>query len=82
MGLIARALETEGIATICVVMNRNIIENTKAPRALFVRFPYGAPLGPAHNTDIQLAVVRAALDVLVNAAQPGAIVEADVEWPE
>lgn len=75
-------LESDGIATVCVVMNRDIVDNVKAPRALFVRFPYGAPLGPARDTTAQQAVIRAALDVLVNATQPGIIVEADIEWPE
>lgn len=82
MGLIARAAEAEGIATVCVVMNRDIVENVKAPRALFVRFPYGAPLGPAGDVTTQQAVIRAALGLLVDAAEPGAIVEADIEWPE
>ena len=82
MGLIARAIEQRGITTVCVVMNRDITDNVKTPRALFVRFPYGAPLGPAGNAAVQEAVVRAALELLTNAAQPGAIVEAGVEWPD
>lgn len=81
MGLIARAIEAQGIPSVCVVMNRDITENVKIPRALFVRFPYGAPLGPAHDAETQMAVIRAALEVLVSAAQPGTIVEAAVEWP-
>jgi D-proline reductase (dithiol) PrdB len=82
VGLIARAIEQRGIPTVCVVMNRDITDNVKTPRALFVRFPYGAPLGPAGNAAVQEAVVRAALDLLTNATQPGAIVEARVEWPD
>jgi hypothetical protein len=82
VGLIARALEEQGIATVCVVMNRDIIENVKPPRALFVRFPYGAPLGPAGDGVTQMAVIRAALDLLVGATEPGSIVVSDIEWPE
>lgn len=63
-------------------MNRNIIANVGAPRALYVHFPYGAPLGPAGAAEVQMAVVRAALDVLTTATQPGTIVEAEIEWPE
>jgi hypothetical protein len=81
VGLIARAIEEQGIPTVCVVMNRDIADNVKTPRALFVRFPYGAPLGPAANPDVQAAVVRAALDLLVTATRPG-VVEAEIEWPE
>ena len=82
MGLIARALEEQGITTVCVVMNRDITENVKPPRALFVRFPYGAPLGPAGDAVTQMAVIRAALDVLATATQPGSIIASDIEWPE
>jgi hypothetical protein len=82
VGLIARALEEHGIATVCVVMNRDITENVKPPRALFVRFPYGAPLGPAGDSVTQMAVIRAALDLLTGAAWPGIIAVSDIEWPE
>jgi hypothetical protein len=82
VGLIARALEEHGISTVCVVMNRDIADNVKPPRALFVRFPYGAPLGPAGDGVTQMAVVRAALDLLVSASRPGTIVVSDIEWPE
>ena len=82
MGLIARAIEERGIPTVCVVMNRDITENVKIPRALHVRFPYGAPLGPAGKPDVQVAVIRAALALLDLASAPATIVESDVEWPE
>jgi D-proline reductase (dithiol) PrdB len=82
VGLIARAIEEQGIPTVCVVMNRDITENVRTPRALFVHFPYGAPLGPAGNAAVQEAVVRAALALLTNATRPGAIVEAGIEWPD
>jgi hypothetical protein len=81
VGLIARAIEEQGIPTVCVVMNRDIADNVKVPRALFVRFPYGAPLGPAGNAAVQEAVVRAALDLLVTATRPG-VVESEIEWPD
>jgi D-proline reductase (dithiol) PrdB len=81
VGLIARAIEEQGISTVCVVMNRDIADNVKTPRALFVRFPYGAPLGPAGNASVQEAVVRAALDLLASATVSG-VVESGIEWPD
>lgn len=63
-------------------MNWDITDNVKTPRALFVHFPYGAPLGPAGNAAVQETVVRAALQLLISAAAPGTIVEAEIEWPE
>ncbi len=82
MGLIARAIEAAGIPTVCVVMNRDIAENVGIPRALHVRFPYGAPLGPAGHADTQLAVIREALGLLTQAAAPARVIESTVEWPE
>jgi D-proline reductase (dithiol) PrdB len=63
-------------------MNRNITENVKTPRALHVRFPYGAPLGPAAHPATQQAVIEEALHVLMSARLPGSIVTSSVEWPE
>jgi hypothetical protein len=62
-------------------MNGNIADNVKTPRALFVHFPYGAPLGPAGNATVQEKVVRAAMDLLATATRPG-VVDSDIEWPD
>jgi D-proline reductase (dithiol) PrdB len=82
VGLIARAIETEGIPTVSVVMNRDIAENVGIPRALHVHFPYGAPLGPAGHPETQLAVIREALGLFASATGSGGVVESSVEWPE
>jgi D-proline reductase (dithiol) PrdB len=82
VGLIARAIEAEGLSTVCVVMNRDIAENVGIPRALHVHFPYGAPLGPAGHAETQLEVIREALGLLGSTTKPGGIVESSVEWPE
>ena len=66
----------------CVVMNRDIAENVRIPRALHVRFPYGAPLGPGGDHDTQMSVITEALDLLVSATAPGTIIESRVEWPD
>ncbi len=75
-------IEAHGLPTVCVVMSREIAATVKPPRALYVRFPYGAPLGPAGRPDIQMAIIRAALALLEELDRPGTIVEAGVEWPE
>jgi len=82
VGLIARTLEEQGIPTVCVGMSRDILENVKPPRALFVHFPFGAPLGPANSPETQTAVIAAALSLLVDASQPGTLREAGIEWPD
>ena len=62
-------------------MNRDITDNVKTPRALYVHFPYGAPLGPANDPETQMSVIRAALNLLMTVAEQGLIIEAGIEWP-
>lgn len=79
MGLIARVLEEAGISTVCLNMRREVAENVKPPRTLFVKFPFGAPLGPAGDHATQRDVIMEALEVLVSAT-PGTIVDSPQTW--
>ena len=80
MGLIARVLEETGISTVCLNMRREVAENVKPPRTLFVKFPFGAPLGPAGDPETQRGVIMEALEVLVSATEPGTIVDSPRDW--
>jgi D-proline reductase (dithiol) PrdB len=80
VGLIARVLEEAGISTVCLNMRREVAENVKPPRTLFVKFPFGAPLGPAGDAETQRGVIMEALDVLVSATKPGTIVDSPRAW--
>jgi D-proline reductase (dithiol) PrdB len=80
VGLIARVLEEAGIATVCIIMRREVAQNVKPPRALFVKFPFGAPLGPAGDVDTQRSVILEALSVLTTATEPGTIVDLPRAW--
>jgi len=80
VGLIARVLEEKGIATVCLNMRREVAENVKPPRTLFVKFPFGAPLGPPKDSETQHGVIMEALDVLVSAIEPGIIVDSSRAW--
>ena len=80
MGLIARVLEETGISTVCLNMRREVAENVKPPRTLFVKFPFGAPLGPAGDPETQRAMIMEALEVLVSVSEPGTIVDSPWDW--
>jgi D-proline reductase (dithiol) PrdB len=80
VGLIARVLEEAGISTVCIVMRKETAQNVKPPRALFVHFPMGAPLGPANDTETHHEALRQALEVLDTARQPGTIVDSPLQW--
>ena len=68
--MLARALETTGIATTSISMVREHTEKIRPPRALFVPFPFGYALGRPGYPDLQHRVLRAALDLLAEPAGP------------
>ena len=63
MGVLSRALERTGLVTVGITMVREHTEKVKPPRALWVPYPYGRPLGAPDDVDLQLRVIRAALDL-------------------
>jgi hypothetical protein len=64
VGLIQRALEYAGITTVSLSLLREITEKIRPPRALFVPFPLGYPLGRPHDADLQTRIMRAAFALL------------------
>ena len=68
--MLARALETTGVATTSISMVREHTEQLKPPRALFVPFPFGHALGRPNDPDLQHRVLRAALDLLTEPTGP------------
>ena len=62
--MLARALEEGGLATTSISLVREHTEKLKAPRALFVPFPFGHALGRPNAPELQHRVLRAALDLL------------------
>ena len=64
VGLVQAALERVGITTVSLTLLREITAVIKPPRALFVPFPLGFPLGAPHDAAQQHCVIAAALDLL------------------
>ncbi len=52
------------MSTVCLSLYRPFTEAAKPPRALWVPFPFGRPLGAPNNKTIQLKVLHAAFDLL------------------
>ena len=70
MGVLARVLEANGVATTSISLVREHTEKVKAPRALFVPFPFGHALGRPNDPALQHRVLRAALDLFSAPAGP------------
>ena len=64
MGLVARALEIEGIAPVVVAWNGGRIRLVNPPRALITRLERGLVFGHPGNEEQQRRVLRAALSLL------------------
>lgn len=62
--LVQAAIEREGIATVSISLLREVAVQLKPPRALFVPFPMGFPLGEPNNAKLQHQVIDAALQLL------------------
>lgn len=67
VGLIAGELERSGIATVAIQLLREVAEKVRPPRALFVPFRHGYPLGAAGDAPLQRKVIVSALALLETA---------------
>lgn len=70
MGGLAHFIEEEGIATTQISLIREHTEIIKPPRALWVSFPLGRPLGNPDEPEFQRRVVQHALELLERDAGP------------
>lgn len=64
MGLVARALELEGIATTLTTWNVGITRLTAPPRGTYTRLARGATVGRPHDVAQQRRVLEATLALL------------------
>jgi hypothetical protein len=62
--LLQAAIERAGIATVSISLLREVTSALKPPRALFVPFPMGYPLGEPNNSLLQHRIIAAALGLL------------------
>ena len=63
MGLIARGLETNGIATVVTSWKAGIIRAVRPPRALLTNTERGSTMGNAHDSVGQARILSAALEL-------------------
>ena len=64
VGLIQRAIEYAGRSSVSLTVLREITEKIQPPRALFVPFPLGYPLGEPKNAELQTRIMCAAFALL------------------
>jgi hypothetical protein len=78
VGLIQRAIENEGIASISITLSEEITKKVRPPRAVSPGFPLGHPIAFPGQTLRQLKVLRILLKFLEELDAPGSIVRCDL----
>lgn len=80
MGLVARELESHGIATVVVGSALDIIETCGVPRFVFSDIPLGNSCGLPYDRVMQRRIVTQGLRLLHEAGQPGTVVQTEARW--
>jgi hypothetical protein len=80
VGLIQREIEKAGIPTIGISIVRQYSEKVKPPRTVFLRWPFGHPLGEPFNIAQQRVVLAEAFRALYAIQEPGAIIDLPYRW--
>jgi D-proline reductase (dithiol) PrdB len=82
VGLVARHLEANGIATLILGSARDVVELCGVPRFLFSDFPLGNPCGRPYDEAMQREITGIALDLLESATAPRTTQQAPFVWSE
>jgi hypothetical protein len=80
VGLIQREIERAGIATIGISIVRQYTEKVKPPRTVYLRWPFGHPLGEPGNVRQHQAVLFEAFKALYAIDTPGEIINLPFRW--
>lgn len=64
VGLIQAAIERAGITTVSISLLHEVTDVLRPPRALFVPYKLGFPLGEPDNSTLQHRIIAAALGLL------------------
>jgi D-proline reductase (dithiol) PrdB len=80
VGLIQRVIEQRKIPTIGITLQQEITMKVKPPRALFLRYPFGHPLGEAFHVRQQRTILVDTLRGLERIQEPGTILMPGYVW--
>jgi D-proline reductase (dithiol) PrdB len=82
VSLIARKLESNGIATVIMGCAKDIVEYAGVPRFLFSDFPPGNSAGKPGDTSSQALTLELALKMLEYAPGPRTTMQSPLQWSE
>jgi hypothetical protein len=80
VGLLAREIEACGVTTVAIALVRELAVAVKAPRMLFLHWPFGHALGEPGNRLQQRAILHDAFSMARDAPCPGLVVDLPYQW--
>ena len=80
MGLLAREIETCGVTTVALANVRELAAVVKAPRMLYLHWPFGHALGEPGNVNQQRTILHDLFSMARVAPRPGLIVDLPYQW--
>lgn len=80
MGLIQRVFDEKGLATISLTTIKEISEQVKPSRAVFVEHPFGLTLGDVEDKETQRSILISMFEAAEQLKTPGSIRELPYRW--
>ncbi len=80
LGLIQNACEKAGMSTISITLKPEVTQFMNIPRAAYIRFPYGYPVGSAFQPELQKEIVVNTLELIFQIKEPGTVVQLPYRW--
>ena len=80
MGLLAREIEACGVTTVALALVRELAVVVKAPRMLYLHWPFGHALGEPHNVLQQRTILHDVFSMARVAPRSGLVVDLPYQW--
>lgn len=80
MGLLAREIEASGVTTVGLALVKEVAVAARAPRFLYLHWPFGHALGEPGNAAQQRTVLHDMFSMAVTAQRPGSVIDLPYRW--
>ena len=80
MGLLAREIERGVVTTVGLALVKDVAVAARAPRFLYLHWPFGHTLGESGNVAQRRTVLHDMLSMAVHAPHPGLIIDLPYRW--
>jgi D-proline reductase (dithiol) PrdB len=80
VGLLARGIEAYGVTTVAVALVQELAVAVKAPRMLYLHWPFGHALGEPGNVNQQRTILHEMFSLARAAPCPGLVVTLPYQW--